>query len=223
MDDHRPEAEAKMRQSLGLSDGSRPLVADDPQRLARQAIRSQAAAREYAERQFARAEHTIQDLRTKLHAVRREKDIAVEAARTAHAAQAQAERGQRAVEAVLINERSISDRTQRDAREAWVTMQDLRAKLALANQTAEAVQTQLAQERQARIAAEQARSATPASAAVGEIGIAPSDPPAKRRRGRPPGKGDTSVPRQPAPKTRKSYAANQEPVQWWTEGWTPTA
>jgi hypothetical protein len=61
-DDHRPEAEAKMRQSLGLSDGSRPPAVDDPQRLARQAIRSQAAAREYAERQLLRAEQTIEDL-----------------------------------------------------------------------------------------------------------------------------------------------------------------
>jgi hypothetical protein len=80
-DDHRPEAEAKMRQSLGLSDGSRPPAVDDPQRLARQAIRSQAAAREYAERQLLRAEQTIEDLRTKFHGVRRERDAAVAAAR----------------------------------------------------------------------------------------------------------------------------------------------
>jgi hypothetical protein len=45
MDDLRPEAEAKMRESLGLSGGSKPLAADDPQRLARQAIRSQAAVK----------------------------------------------------------------------------------------------------------------------------------------------------------------------------------
>jgi hypothetical protein len=60
-----------MRRSLGLSDGSKPPAADDPQRLARQAIRSQAAARDYAERQLVRAEQTIQDLHTKYHAVRR--------------------------------------------------------------------------------------------------------------------------------------------------------
>ena len=45
-----------MRQSLGLSDKARPSAIDDPQRLARQAIRSQAAAREYAERHIVRAE-----------------------------------------------------------------------------------------------------------------------------------------------------------------------
>ena len=54
-----------MRQNLGLSDGTKPSAADDPQRLARQAIRSQAAARDYAERQLARAEQTIQDLHAK--------------------------------------------------------------------------------------------------------------------------------------------------------------
>src|SRR4051812_7938411 len=98
MDDHPPEAEAEMRQSLGLSDAARSPIANDPQRLARQAIRSQVAAREYAERHLARAEQAVQDLHTKLHALRREKGIAIEAARAAHDAQAQAERGRRAAE-----------------------------------------------------------------------------------------------------------------------------
>ena len=83
------DAEAKMRQSLGLdkaSDpGSAPSSSNDPLRGARQAIRSQAAAREYVERQLAHAEATIQNLRTKLHHARQEKDTAVEAARSATA------------------------------------------------------------------------------------------------------------------------------------------
>jgi hypothetical protein len=61
MDDDAPEAEAQMRQVLGLSDQAKLPSADDSQRLARQAIRSQAAGRECAERQLVRAEQTIQD------------------------------------------------------------------------------------------------------------------------------------------------------------------
>jgi hypothetical protein len=223
MDDHRPEAEAKMRQSLGLSEGSRPPVADDLERLARQAIRSQAAARDYVERQLVRAEQTIQDLHTKLHAVRREKATAVEAVGAAHAAQARAEHGRRAAEAALINEKSVSDRAQRNAREAWATVQDLRTKLAQADQTGETLQTQLAQARQAQITAEQESTAAPAPAAIREIANAAADEPLKRRRGRPPGKRDACAPPRPALKTRNTYAADQEPVQWWTDGWTPRA
>ena len=80
-----------MRLKFGLSEGPKPPPAADPQRLARQAIRSQAAAREYAERQLLRAEQIIQDLSQKLHAVRLEKGIALEAARMAQTALAQAE------------------------------------------------------------------------------------------------------------------------------------
>jgi hypothetical protein len=81
------DAETAMRQSLGLGTASSPAPAapraGDPMRGARQAIRSQAAAREYVERQLVHAEATIQELRTKLHHARREKDAAVEAARLA--------------------------------------------------------------------------------------------------------------------------------------------
>jgi len=217
MDDNRPEAEARMRESLGLSGGPKLPVVDDPQRLARQAIRSQAAARDYAERQLLRAEQTIQDLHTKFHAVRREKDVAVEAVRAAQAAQAHAGRNLRAVEAALSHEKAISGRVQRDVLEARTTIHDLRTKLALANQTVESLQTQLAQERQAQIAAEHQRPVTPVPAAVGN---APEGQPVKR--GRPPGKRDASAPRQLAPKARKAYS-NQEPVQWWTNGWAPSA
>jgi len=45
MDDKIPTAEAKMRQVLGLSGQVTPQPVNDQQRLARQAIRSQAAGR----------------------------------------------------------------------------------------------------------------------------------------------------------------------------------
>jgi chromosome segregation ATPase len=220
MDDHQPDAEAKLRQNLSLSDASKPSLAADPQRLARQAIRSQAAAREYAERQLLRAEQMIQDLSTKLHAVRHEKGVALEAARTAHTALAQTERDLRAIETALIGEKATGERAQREVQEARAIVDDLRTKLTLANQTVEALRTQLDEERQARNAAERERSAVQASAAVAEIGDAPGNQPVKRRRGRPPGKRHASAPR---PAAGKSDADNQEPVQWWIKGWTPKA
>jgi len=218
MDDHQADAEAKLRQNLGPSDASKPLLAADPQRLARQAIRSQATAREYAERQLLRAEQMIQDLSAKLHAVRCEKGAALEAARTAHAALAQTERDLRAAEAALISEKAASERAQREVQEARATVHELRTKLALTNQTVEAFRAQLDQERQARKAAEQERPGVQASAAVDEIGDVPGNQPVKRRRGRPPGKRNASAPR---PAAGTSYADNQAPVQWWIKGRTP--
>jgi len=55
--------------------------------LAGPAICSQDAGREYAKRPLVREEQLIQDMRTKLYAFRREKNVAVEAAPTARAAQ----------------------------------------------------------------------------------------------------------------------------------------
>ena len=110
MDDNHPDAEPKLRHTLGLSDEPKPSGAADPQRLARQAIRSQAAAREYAERQLLRAEQMIRDLSAKLHAVRGEKGAALEAARSTHTALAQAERDLRTAEAALISEKAANER-----------------------------------------------------------------------------------------------------------------
>jgi hypothetical protein len=221
MDDQRFEAEARMRQSLGLSEGVRQPVADDPQRLARQAIRAQAAARDYAERHLARAEHAIEDLRAKLHSARREKAVAMEAARTANDTRVQADHKCRAAEAALINAKSMSDGAQREVREARVLIQELRTKLALAHQAAEAQQAQLEHERQARHAAERARMDMSLPMGVGAIDDVSGEWPATQRRGRPPGKRDVSVLREPASKKPKVYAADQEPVQWWADGWTP--
>ena len=221
MDDHPPDAEAKMRLSLGLSESTRPVPVADPQRLARQAIRSQAAAREYAERQLVRSEQAIQDLQTRFHAVRREKDAAVAAIRGAQAAQIQAERRMRAVESALLAEKAARESAQREVREARAMIQDLRSKLALANQTVETQQTEL---QQARTVAEGARRAKTAQATTHTPVMPdmdadePAGQPVKRKRGRPPGKRDPSVPPRA---TRKPYATDQEPVQWWTAGWTP--
>src|SRR4051794_17742183 len=92
-----------------------------------------------------------------------------------------------------------------------------------ASQPAETLRTQLAQARQAQVAAEPAHLVSQASAAAGASVEAPGDQPVKRTRGRPPAKRHASVVRQPAPKTRTSDTANQAPVQWWTDGWTPPA
>jgi hypothetical protein len=218
MDEHRPDAEAKMRESLGLSDASTPPCAADPQRLARQAIRSQAAAREYAERHLLRAEQTIQELSAKLQAVRREKGIAVHAALTAQAALAEAERGRRAAEAALTNAQAASERAQREAHEARATVHDLRAKLSVANQSIGDLQAQLQQERQARTAAEQVLPAAQVPLVADAAGAGRLELPVPRRRGRPPGKRDASV---PPPAARRSDA-DQAPVKWWIDGWTRT-
>jgi len=203
-----------MRPVPGLSDEAKPPLTDDSQRLARQAIRSQAAGREYAERQLARAEQTIQDLQKKFHAARRERAIAIAAARAAQDAQTQAERGRRAAEAALITEKSVAESTKREAREARATMQGLREKLAVANQAVETLQAQVEQERQARLIVEQALSMPALAATTRESAPAPNNQPVKRKRGRPPGKRDGSA-------LRKTYPADQEPVQWWTDDWKP--
>jgi hypothetical protein len=216
MDDHRPEDEARMRLNLGLSTGPKAPAAGDPQRLARQAIRAQVAAREYAERHVLRAEQTIRDLLTKLHDVRREKDAAVEAGRAAHTALGQADRAVRNLEAALIQEKAASSRAQQEAQAARASLQDMTAQLALASQTVEALQTQMAQQRQAHAAAE----AMPVSApAVSATAPAPEAEPVKRTRGRPPGKHEPAMPPRPA---RKPAADSQRPVKWWKDGWTPT-
>ena len=203
-----------MRQSLGLSEGASAAPVADPQRMARQAIRSQAAAREYAERQLVRSEQTIQDLQTRLHTIRREKDAAVAAVRTAQAAQIQAERRMRTVESSLLSEKAISETARREARDARATIQDLRSKLALATQTIEARQTELLE---ARAAAKTVRPISIAPVVTQAVGDAPSEQPVKRKRGRPPGKRDPSTP----PKAARKVFADQEPVQWWTDDWTP--
>src|ERR1700759_2733873 len=111
------DAEARMRRSLDIAapSGVVPLASslDDPLKGARQAIRSQAAAREYAERQLAHAEATIQDLRRKLHDARRDKDAAMAAAQAAVAEKRTAERLLMTTEAARAAEKASHGRADR--------------------------------------------------------------------------------------------------------------
>jgi hypothetical protein len=147
-----------MRRSLGLDTTSNrvsgPSMPADPMRGARQAIRSQAAAREYVERQLSRAEATIQDLRTKLHHARQDKDAAMEAARSATARKVNAERNLISTESALTAEKAARDRGDRALREAQATIRDQQGRLDVAVQGLEKAKAELATERRARQRAE---------------------------------------------------------------------
>jgi hypothetical protein len=80
------DAESTMRRNLGLDGPSPSSSANDPLKLARQAIRSQVTAREYTERQLDQAQGTIQDLRGKLRHAHQERETVVNAAQSAIAA-----------------------------------------------------------------------------------------------------------------------------------------
>jgi hypothetical protein len=148
------DIEERMRQSLGLNTpsnpGPAPSSSTDPLRGARQAIRSQAAAREYVERQLAHAEATIEDLRGKLHHARRDKDTAVEAARTTAAKKVAVDRTLAAIESAFTTEKVARDRGDRMLREAHATVSLLQAKLDAAVQSLEAAKAELASERPVR-------------------------------------------------------------------------
>jgi len=104
-------------------------------RAARQAIRSQVAAREYTERQLVQAQNVIEELRTKLRHVHHEREVAVSAAQSAIAARDNAERSVRAAESALTSERANRARIEGMLRDAEITIRDLREKLAAANHT----------------------------------------------------------------------------------------
>jgi hypothetical protein len=152
------DIEDTMRRSLGLDTGSVPASVPsqpiDPLRGARQAIRSQAAAREYVERQLAHAEATIQALRNKLHHARRDKDAAIEAARSAAARRVIVERALIVTESALATEKAARDRGDRALRETQATISHLQAKLDAAAQSLETAKIELTAERQARQKAE---------------------------------------------------------------------
>jgi hypothetical protein len=144
------DAEPKMRRHLGLDGGTASSSSNDPLRIARQAIRSQTAARDYAERQLAQAQGAIQDLRTRLHQLRQEKDAAMSAAHSAMSAKDTAERSVRGAESALATERATRIRTEGMLRDAEATIRDLREKLATANRSLHGVQAELVAERQSR-------------------------------------------------------------------------
>jgi hypothetical protein len=154
------DAEARMRQSLGLTApsgvGAVASSPGDSLKRARQVIRSQTAAQEYAERQLAHTEATNQDLWGKLHDARRDKDAAVAAAQSAVAEQRKAERVLVATEAALAAEKAVHARADRTLAEAQATIRDLQARLNVADQGCQAAKADLAAERQARQKAENA-------------------------------------------------------------------
>jgi hypothetical protein len=194
--------EARMRRNLGLDTAfdavsTKLPLPTDPMKIARQAIRSQAAARDYAERQLVRAEAIIQDLRSKLHQAHQEKGAAVEAARLAGSRKATAERTLIATETTLTAEKEARDRGDRELRELQARTRDLQERLDIAAQGLKTIKPELVAERQARRQAEDAlREATSGhrmTERLVEVAVAEpnrSSPPArvtaKGRRGRPP-------------------------------------
>jgi hypothetical protein len=155
------DIEDRRGRSLRLDTGSVPVSVPsqpiDPLKGARQAIRSQAAARAYVERQLAHAEATIQDLRGKLHHARRDKEAAIEAARSAAARKVIVERALIATDSALAVGKVAQERSGRALREAQATISHLQAKLDAAAQGLETAKAELASERQARQKAEDAR------------------------------------------------------------------
>ena len=143
------DAESAMRQNLGLN-GSASSSANDPLKVARQAIRSQVTARDYAEQQLSKAQGAIQDLRNRLRHVHHERESAINAAQSAMAAKDAAERSARAAESALANERANRVRVEGVLRDTEVTVRDLREKLATANQIIKSTQAELSAERLAR-------------------------------------------------------------------------
>jgi hypothetical protein len=273
---HSDTAEARMRRSLGLATASDhdvvPSSPNDPLKGARQAIRSQVAAREYVERQLSQAQVAVQELRGKLRNARQEKDGAVEAARAAVAAKVTAERTLVGTEAALAAEKNARERLERSLRDALATARDLQVRLDAAAQTLQTVQGELAAERQDRQKAEDAlleatltHEATEQAAVIepergpdtaiqrrGQPdGFVDSDPvaapadrdavaePVVRRPVRRPRKNaaeppvltpvrssrqaatkSKAVPKQAGqPKGRRRVTEDQQPVEWWVEGW----
>lgn len=224
-----------MRRSLGLTPASAPSSptvaspSNDPMKVARQAIRAQAAARDYAERHLAQAQAAVQDLSQKLRQARHDKDAAVEHARSAIAARSAAERTLAATESALAVERASRERGDRALKEAQATIRELRDMLETAGQEVQRLKAERAQQDEARRQKED-RMAVTAAPSLGPIPGGDASVP-KRGRGRPrkivqPLTETASVKiasathmvfHKPAKSQapRKAYSQDQEPVQWW--------
>lgn len=129
------------------SQPSRP--APDPTRLARQAIQSEAAARLYAERQFAHAQREIADISAKLARERQTRQQLAHTAQELSARCQMAEQKLIAAERALTEERAGRQRAERTRAEALATANDLQSKL-------DSARRELADERKARERAEDA-------------------------------------------------------------------
>jgi hypothetical protein len=218
-----------------LHDGSAITPSNDPMRVARQAIRSQVTAREYIERQLAQAQNAIEELRAKLRHVHHEREVAVSAAQSAIAARDIAERSMRAAESASTSERANRARIEGMLRDAETTIRDLREKLATANQT---TQVERAAERLNRQSADEGLIV--ASEATVPTARDSGWPVVKRPVGRPrkmvdaepiqasakpseeaqaSGEATAKLAGKMAKEDRGRRADDQEPVQWWVEGW----
>lgn len=212
------DTEAKMRRSLGLDPTSPPSPPSDPMKAARQAIRSQAAARDYAERNLAQAQADIQGLQTKLRQARQERDSAQETARSAVATQAAAERTLVATEAALAAEKTARDRAERSLTNAQATIRDLQTKLDSLAQALQVAQGKLAAEREKAITRANVVPQTDAAAGNGDAVRAVHRRPGRPRKtsrvpvaGETPGKAVQPV--QAAAK--KAPRRSGKPVKWW--------
>jgi hypothetical protein len=158
----------------------------------------------------------------------------VGAVQSATAARDAAERSVRAAETALATERANRTRTEGMLRDAETTIRDLREKLATANQNLHGVQAELAAERQAHQVADDdvIRPAVSEAASI----VAPirdaTVPVVRRPVGRPrkimiassvgnsirsPEKHKNTT--KDGSKKTSQHADDQEPVQWWVEGW----
>jgi hypothetical protein len=207
---------------------------NDSMRVARQAIRSQVTAREYTGRQLVQAQNAIEELRTKLRHVHHEREVAVAAAQTAIAARDIAERSTRAAETAFTSERANRARIKGMLRDAETTIRDLREKLATANQTmqvekaAERLNRQSADDevivpeaklqtvRDGKLAVVKRPVGRPRKLALVQPAPAMIRPVEEAQESDEAGAGSGG---RMAKKDRGRRIDDQEPVQWWVEGW----
>jgi multidrug efflux pump subunit AcrA (membrane-fusion protein) len=254
------DTEANMRRNLGINSASR---SDDPLKAARHAIRSQTAAREYAEQQLAQAQNAAQEFRARSRHLHQEREAAINAAQSAIVAKDIAERSARASEAALATERAARARIEGMLKDVEATVRDLREKLATANQTIKSTQIELSAERLAKSSVDDGVGVVPeVDAPIDRDGglpvvrrpvgrprkttimdtvqtmITPPETPLGIREEAIPPDTDAAVPiiRRPVGRPRKAqgvakaakkptqkvsnrHSNDQEPVQWWIEGW----
>jgi chromosome segregation ATPase len=208
------DLEIRMRQSLGFERKPSSAPIDDPLASARQAIRSQSTARDYVERQLARAEAELDDLRTKLRSARQEQGLALTTARNAIAANSKLEATLASTEAELRAERSKREHSERSWREALATVHDLRGMLESAGQTLRAVKANLADERHARQVAEEG--VKPAGVRSTGLSSQPAEEPGKQGPAIQNLASGAPATIKPPRKTKRNgpFREDQEPVQW---------
>jgi hypothetical protein len=179
---------------------------------ARQAIRSQAAGRERAERLLAEAQATVRSLQTAIAHERLAKDDAIERAKSERQT---VEHALATVQAELAAERQARQRAEDALRDARATISNLSEKLHAASQALHTAQAELATERRRTVGSTRAQMASNGDGTVQTVRRSVGRPrkqtvvvtvekpsgdgieKARRRRGRPP--------KPPAAK----------PVKWW--------